>query len=232
MDQPVLTPLMLLNAYANGLFPMAEHHGADAPVYLYHPDPRTLLTIRDSHIPVRVRRWLRHTTLRVGDADVRTVMEQCGQDRAESWINPVLLDAYAQLADDGFAQALGVYAGADLVGGIYWVQIGTAVMAESMFSRVSNASKLALASLLSAIHARGKRLGLTLDQQWMDVQYVNAHLEQFHPTQITDDAYQSLLGVALSASEAGFVPSVSAFVPADFSTASLADFLQFKTQIS
>lgn len=231
MTDVLLTADMLLNAYTNGLFPMAEHAGADAPIYLYRPDPRTLFTVADFHIPRRLQRWVSQTSLCVRETDVRTVMALCAEERDESWINPLLLDAYAQLSDQGFAKALGVYDQDRLVGGIYWVQIGLTVMAESMFSRVSNASKLALVSLMAALYVRGQRLGLQADQLWMDVQYTNPHLEQFHPTEISGELYQSALDSLLGLS-AGFSATASSFLMSDFSASSLAEFLQFKTQIS
>lgn len=226
-----LTPDLILRAYCVGAFPMAESASPDADIHFYQPDERALFIPSDFHVPQRTQRWLKTQKLTVKyPDDVATIMRSCGERRDESWINPVLLDLYAQLAKDGFVQALGVYQDGELVGGIYWVQLGLAVMAESMFSRIPNASKLALTSLMAALHSRAQRLGFPERKQWIDVQFNNAHLAQFHPTIIDASLYQSFLDEALSfAGDASFLAS-------DFSAGSLSFFLesllQFRTQIS
>jgi leucyl/phenylalanyl-tRNA--protein transferase len=239
MDFPVLTPALLLEAYCSGAFPMAESAAIDAPIHFYRPTKRTLFTVQNFHVPQRLQRTVKQQAFTIKFPDnLHTIMHACGENRDESWINPVLLDHYAVLAQAGFAAALGIYQDETCVGGIYWVQIGTAIMAESMFSRVTNASKIALVSLMAAIRARQDRLNLPPEQSWIDVQYNNPHLEQFHPTVIGEKAYQSLLDAALGLSmdlsdstlPASLAPSV--FLASDFSAAALLSFLQLKTQIS
>jgi leucyl/phenylalanyl-tRNA---protein transferase len=233
MNDLALTPELLLNAYLQGAFPMAEHAGEDAEILFYRPDPRTLLTVVDCHIPRRLRRFIRQTDLTIRFPDnVTEIMQECGRDRDDgTWINQPLIDVYTDLAQYGYVAAIGVYQGHQRVGGLYWVQMGMAVMAESMFSRVPNASKLAVIGMLAALRHRAQRLALGDQGQWMDVQYSNPHLEQFHPTSLSADEYQSSLGMSCSVDASGFL-AVASFLPDDFAASSVADFVQFKTQIS
>lgn len=234
MISQTLTPDMILNAYARGAFPMADHAGGDAPIRFYRPPERAVFTVDAFHIPRRLRRFIKQVQKEwrvVYPHDVRAIMTACGAQRDESWINPVLLDHYHLLAQRGFVHAIGVYDKDSLIGGLYWVQIGYAVMAESMFSHVSGASKFALLSFMAALYARHGR-----DEQascWVDVQFENDHLAQFHPSVWDAAQYQSALDVALDAARSSSEGlSAGAFTPSDFAALSLTAFLQFKTQIS
>jgi leucyl/phenylalanyl-tRNA--protein transferase len=227
-----LSPDLILNAYCNGAFPMAHHAGADAVIQFYQPDIRAVFTVDSFHIPRRLRRLLKQKQSDwrvVFPHDVLSVMTACGQQRDESWINPVLRDHYHVLAQHGFVHAIGVYEGDTLIGGLYWVQIGHAVMAESMFSRASGASKFALVSFMAALYARHTRD--VHAPTWVDVQFINDHLAQFHPQEWDGAHYQSVLDSALSLSASDNF-SAGSFTSSDFATDSLAAFLQFKTQMS
>jgi leucyl/phenylalanyl-tRNA--protein transferase len=237
MIEDELTPEFILHAYRFGAFPMAEHAGVDAPIHFYQPEERAVFTTESFHIPRRVSRWLKqelaHNNWSIRyPHDVHAIMVACAENRDESWINLTLLEHYTILAKTQYVQAIGVYDQGTLIGGLYWVQIGAAVMAESMFSRVSGASKFALVSFMAALHNRQKRVATA--PTWVDVQFINEHLAQFHPILWDGETYQSVLDFALSLSESSEADSVleSSFLASDFGAESLAAFLQFKTQIS
>jgi leucyl/phenylalanyl-tRNA--protein transferase len=236
MIQEELSPQLILNAYCAGAFPMAAHSRVDAEILFYRPTERAVFTGADFHIPQRfvrtIRQKIRNDSWVIRyPANVSEVMAACAENRDESWINPVLLDHYTQLAQAGFVHAIGVYVQDELIGGLYWVQIGPAVMAESMFSRVSGAGKFALVSFMAGLQARQKRDDKNTD--WVDVQFINAHLEQFNPVLWRAEDYSAVLDSALSVLASDSLPaSAFSFAASDFAAESVLLFLQLKTQIS
>lgn len=158
----------LVDAYSRGIFPW-PHTGIPLP--WFSPDPRGVLPVGDVHISRSLRRRLRssgwYTTL---DTAFEDVVEACGQDRGEdgTWITDALVSAYRRLHELGWAHSLEVWAGDELVGGVYGVQIGAAFTGESMFHRVTDASKAALVDLVHRFRMAGGEL--------FDVQLTTRHL--------------------------------------------------------
>ncbi len=180
-----LSPQLLLHAYANGLFPMAESAQA-SELYWYDPDFRGILPLDTFHVPRKLRRTVRRGVFEVRvNSAFRTVMEGCAGARPTTWINREILDLYCRLHRNGQAHSVETWQNGTLVGGLYGVSLGGAFFGESMFSLVTDASKVALIHLV----ARLRRGGFSL----LDTQFVTDHLSQFGAIEIPRDDYRWLL---------------------------------------
>jgi leucyl/phenylalanyl-tRNA--protein transferase len=185
-----LTAKHLLNAYAMGVFPMAESRD-DAEVHWVDPRRRGIIPLDKFHIS----RSLRRSILRP-DYDIRTNTDFAGvvtacADRPETWINPEIFRLYLDLHRDGFAHSLEVWDGT-LAGGVYGVVLGKAFFGESMFSRRTDASKIALAWLVHRLRAGGFTL--------FDTQFLTPHLASLGGVEITRADYHQRLAKALEGS--------------------------------
>jgi leucyl/phenylalanyl-tRNA--protein transferase len=151
-----LSPERLLDAYARGIFPW---FGEDDPLLWWSPDPRMVLFTSDVHVSRSLRKTIRSGRVRVTlDRCFRQVMEGCaaprrGQDG--TWITDEMTDAYGQLFDLGYAHSVEVWTNGELSGGLYGVAVGRMFFGESMFSRVPDASKVALVALVRQISRWG-----------------------------------------------------------------------------
>jgi leucyl/phenylalanyl-tRNA--protein transferase len=190
---PRLTPEILLRAYAEGLFPMAERRG-DPTLYWVSPDKRGIIPLDGFHVPRRLARTMRSGAFTItSDRAFRTVMEACaapGPGREESWINDEILRLYTALHIGGHAHSVECWQGDRLVGGLYGVRLGAAFFGESMFSRVRDASKVALVALVEGLN----RGGFTL----LDTQFITAHLARFGAVEIPRQQYLRRLHDALN----------------------------------
>ena len=199
MDPDDLNPDMLLNAYAQGIFPMA-HDDEDGRVYWYDPDPRTIIPLDAFHVSRSLRQTLKKDVFEVRYShDFRAVMEGCAESapgRETTWISDELITLYTLLHRHGYAQSCETYLDGELVGGVYGVSLRGLFAGESMFSRVTDASKVALVSLLS--HLRD--LGYTL----FDTQFTTAHLQTFGAVEISRAEYKRRLTKALTVQSAKF----------------------------
>jgi leucyl/phenylalanyl-tRNA--protein transferase len=190
--QLVLTPELVLEAYREGLFPMAVN--ADSPfIHWVRPDERGQLSIPGLHIPRRLKDALRrHDFTITTDHAFDRVIAACampGPKRPETWINPSIMKVFCELHARGHAHSVECWRGDELVGGIYGLEIGGAFFGESMFSRATNASKIALVHLT----ARLWKAGFTL----FDTQFVNDHLMQFGVFETSHGAYLEVLQTAM-----------------------------------
>jgi leucyl/phenylalanyl-tRNA--protein transferase len=159
----MLPPSLLIAAYEAGYFPMAMD---DGEIRWYSPDPRGVLPLDRFHAPHRLRRVIRSGRFGISvDRAFRDVMALCAADREDgTWINGEILESYCALHDRGVAHSVEVWAGGELAGGLYGVSLGGAFFGESMFHRVSDASKVALWALVERL--REHRF-LLLDIQWL-----------------------------------------------------------------
>lgn len=189
-----LDPEMLLDAYAQGYFPMAEAR-EDSDVFWLNPERRGILPLDAFHLPRRLARTLKSTTWRLtADAAFARVIEACAEtDRqgGKTWINPLIERSYCKLHELGHAHSIEVWDGEALVGGLYGVSLGAAFFGESMFSSATDASKIALVHLV----ARLKVGRYTL----LDTQFVTDHLMQFGAVEVTRAEYRELLREATDA---------------------------------
>lgn len=164
----MLDPLQLLSAYCEGAFPMGQEDGT---LSWFRPPHRGILPIQDFHVPRRFEQYLRHHPFEVRwNTAFGDVMRGCAS-REDTWINDVILDSYQALFELGFAHSAEVWRGGRLVGGVYGVAIGGAFFGESMFSRETQASKVALTHLQWRLRDRGFILH--------DTQWTTTHLAMF-----------------------------------------------------
>ena len=187
-----LTPEILLKAYMAGIFPMAE--SADDPeLFWVDPERRGILPLDDFHIPRRLRRVVRQERFAVRvDSDFRGTVAGCAEatdKRPNTWINAEIVRLYTALHTLGFAHSVECWDGDALAGGLYGVAIGGAFFGESMFSRATDASKVALVHLVALMRQGGYRL--------LDMQFVTPHLTQFGAVEIPRAQYRRLLADAL-----------------------------------
>ncbi len=187
-----ITPQVLLKAYACGIFPMAES-AEDNALYWIEPERRGILPLDHVHVPKRLARTIRNGGFEVKvDKNFEAVIEGCAAPRAgrrSTWINGRIRSLYRDLFALGHCHTVEVWQGDDLVGGLYGVHLGRAFFGESMFSRVRDASKIALVYLI----ARLKYGGFTL----LDTQFVTGHLSRFGAIEVSREEFQRLLEAAL-----------------------------------
>ena len=164
-----LAPARLLAAYRNGIFPW---YSPGQPVLWWSPDPREVLPVEALHVSRSLARTLRRAHFDVAiDTDFAAVIDACAAPRARSpgtWITPEMRTAYLRLHALGAAHSVEVRHGTELVGGVYGVAVGRAFSGESMFSRATDASKVALVALAEWCRGRGHAL--------IDCQLPSAHL--------------------------------------------------------
>lgn len=188
-----LTPQLLLQAYSIGYFPMSEDRYA-REVFWVRPDMRGVLPIRGLHVPRSLKKRVRQAPFEVrADTAFTAVMEGCAApqtDRWQTWINAQILEAYAELHEMGFAHSVEAWLDGELVGGLYGVSIGGAFFGESMFSVVTDASKVCLVHLAARLLAGGYVLH--------DTQFTTDHLKRFGAEDVTARDYAHRLKRALA----------------------------------
>jgi leucyl/phenylalanyl-tRNA--protein transferase len=183
-----LDPRLLLQGYASGIFPMADSREAHE-LFWVEPRNRAIIPLRGFHVSRSLRRTLRSGRFTVTrDRDFARVIAACA-DREETWINAELERAMLALHGSGHAHSIEVTHAGRLVGGLYGVKLGRAFFGESMFSRETDASKVALAWLV----ARLKAGNFTL----LDCQFMTDHLASLGAVSIPREAYVALLATAL-----------------------------------
>ena len=187
-----LTPEILLRAYAAGIFPMSE--GRDDPdLFWVDPENRGIIPLEGFHVARRLQRRVRSNPFKIRcNTSFAQVMEQCAEateGRESTWINRTVIDLYTTLHTMGHAHSVECWKGDSLVGGLYGITLGGVFFGESMFSRATDASKVALVHLVARLRQGGFAL--------FDVQFVTEHLKQFGTVEISRHNYHVLLGEAL-----------------------------------
>lgn len=192
MKRPDVT--MLIQAYTQGVFPMA-HEDEDWEVYWYQPDPRTIIPLDDRfHVSKNLAKTVRkgRFELRI-DYDFERIMRECARPRDASpglWISEDLVQSYVELHHAGFAHSIEAYLDDELVGGLYGVSIGGLFAGESMFHRVTDASKVCLVFLVEHMRDRGFTL--------LDTQFMTEHLRTFGAFEMPNSRYLERLKDAIS----------------------------------
>jgi leucyl/phenylalanyl-tRNA--protein transferase len=186
----VLDPVLLVAAYRQGVFPMAVEDGTIA---WFSPDPRGVIPLDTFHVSSRLARVVRRGTFTIRiDHDFERVIRACA-DRGEvpsTWISEEIVASYVELARLGLAHSVEAWQDGELAGGLYGVHIGGAFFGESMFHRVTDASKVALVALVERLRARGFTL---LDTQW-----ITPHLQRFGAVEIPRRQYLRRLADAIA----------------------------------
>jgi leucyl/phenylalanyl-tRNA--protein transferase len=182
-----LNPDTLVQAYAQGLFPM----DVDGEIRWFSPNPRAILPLDGFHAPSTLRQLWRQKRFEIrSDTCFREVMCACGERREGTWISGEIVDAYCRLFELGLAHSLEIWQEGGLAGGLYGVHLGGAFFGESMFHRKRDASKLALMALVQRLREKGFTL--------LDVQFATEHLERFGVIEISRPKYLRLLTHAIS----------------------------------
>jgi leucyl/phenylalanyl-tRNA--protein transferase len=183
-----LTPQLLVRAYASGVFPMADGRGGR--IHWYAPDPRAIIPLDAFHVPRSLRQTIAKGVFAVtADADFPRVIRACAE-REETWISGEIIRAYTELHRLGLAHSVEAWRDGRLAGGLYGVSLGGAFFGESMFSRETDASKVALVALVERLRERGFLL--------LDTQYLTPHLARFGAVEIPRREYERRLAAALA----------------------------------
>ena len=184
-----LSPEVLLFAYQQGLFPMAEGRNAKQIQWI-QPEKRGIFQLGNFHISKSLRRVILKKDYSITiNSCFPKVMEKCA-DRSETWINDDIYNCYCKLHEDGFAHSVEVWRNSHLIGGVYGVTIGAAFFGESMFSGAANGSKISLAYL----HDRLLKAGFLL----FDTQFLTEHLASLGAIEISQAQYLVKLEKALN----------------------------------
>jgi leucyl/phenylalanyl-tRNA--protein transferase len=188
-----INPEELLLAYRLGIFPMAESRTSKDVLWV-RPHERGILPLDKFHVPRRLARVVRSDRFQVtADSAFEEVIRACAEaqpDRPETWINDAIIDVFVSLYARGFAHSIETWQEGRLVGGLYGLSVGAAFFAESKFSRVKDASKVALVHAAARLKAGGYTL--------LDAQFPNPHLDQFGAATVTEERFQHMLAQALA----------------------------------
>ncbi|CAN5130160.1 leucyl/phenylalanyl-tRNA--protein transferase [soil metagenome] len=181
-----LTPDILEACYRAGAFPMADGFGG---VEFYRSNPRSVLELDALHVSKSLGRVLRKNAYEVSvDKDFEGVVRACA-DREETWIDDGIILSYMRLHEAGMAHSVEAYRDGELAGGLYGVSLGGAFMGESMFSRITDASKVCLVHLVRRLRERGFML--------LDCQIQNDHLARMGAIELPEHEYLRRLDRAL-----------------------------------
>jgi leucyl/phenylalanyl-tRNA--protein transferase len=184
----VIPPEVLLQAYAQGYFPMADSERGR--IQWYTADPRAILPLNPFHVPRRLQRALKTAEFTYStDQHFEEVVRHCA-DRPSTWINEGIVRSYLGIHQAGHAHSVEVRLGEELVGGLYGVHLGGAFFGESMFHRAPNAAKAALVHLAARLQSRGFRM--------LEIQMITPLTEQFGARHINRSDYPALLADAIS----------------------------------
>ena len=182
---------LLLSAYCQGVFPMADDDGT---IFWYDPDPRAILPLDKFHVSRSLRRKVRQEDFEVRlNSSFPAVIKACAQpgpDREETWISAEIIDDYIKLHQLGYAHSVETWIEGQLVGGLYGVAVNGLFAGESMFSKMRDASNIALVFLVKHLRRRGFLL--------LDVQYMTDHLQRFGAIEISRADYHEQLTRAIT----------------------------------
>jgi len=208
-----LSPTHIINAYSRGIFPMAIDKTSHE-INWFSPNPRGVLPLTSFRISRSLRRSINKENYTVGvNQCFHGTIDACA-DRPTTWINNDIRDVYVSLHKMGYAHSLEIWENDQLIGGVYGVALGAVFFGESMFSRRSNASKIALAYLVDRLNQSGFKL--------FEIQYLTPHLASLGAVEISQKLYFNLLNEALKLKTDFLNPST----PSD------QELIQRSTQIS
>lgn len=196
-----ITPELLLSAYMQGIFPMAESADSD-DVFWVDPDERGIFPLDQFHVPKKLAKKIKSEPFKVRiNTAFQEVMLKCAEptdnvDRQNTWINKTILTRYNELHEMGYAHSVECWQDQDLVGGLYGVSLNGAFCGESMFHTVTDASKIALVYLVARLKVGGYRL--------LDTQFVTDQLSQFGAIEISRKEYHARLKEALLVEDSNF----------------------------
>ena len=192
MEMPELTTDMLLRAYSVGVFPMAEDRD-DPELVWVDPRMRGIIPMPHFHVPKRLRRTVRNGAFEVTfNKDFAGVIESCAEetnDRPRTWINDRIVDLYTSLHFKGHGHSVECWRDGVLMGGLYGISLRGVFFGESMFSRETDASKIALVHLATRLSVGGFA--------FIDTQFITKHLSRFGAIEVPRNEYRGILAAAL-----------------------------------
>lgn len=186
-----ITPQLLLQAYASGIFPMSE--SIDSPdIFWVDPKRRGIFPLDQFHTSKSLARKIRNNKYdcRINTC-FQTVIKNCA-DRKDTWISAPIFKLYCQLHHTGHAHSFEVFYNNNLIGGVYGITIGSIFFGESMFSKKTDGSKIALKYLIDHLNKRHFSL--------FDTQFITSHLASLGAIEISRKKYHQLLAVSLKKS--------------------------------
>lgn len=200
MTDNQVTPELLLNAYANGIFPMADSRD-DVELFWVDPTERGILPFKEFHVPRSLKKLVRQEKFDVKiNTAFRDVVRACAatsKGRDGTWISQTIEDLYCTLHDYGHTHSVECWKDNKLVGGLYGVSLAGGFFGESMFHTETDASKVALVHLVARLNVGGFTL--------LDTQFGTEHLAQFGVTEVSRQQYHQLLDNALDKTDADFL---------------------------
>jgi len=217
----IITPEQLIQTYMLGIFPMSDSRNSEK-TYFVNPEQRCVIPIKEFHVSKSLLRLIRKRPFKITLSNAfPEVIRSCATiNRIDTWINNEIETLFVQLNKQHYAHSIECWKDDKLVGGIYGVALGGVFFAESMFSSVSNASKIALVNLVARLWKTGFQL--------LDVQFLNDHLIQFGAYQIKNTEFKEKLEIAMNLNVNLY--SVGS-TDEDFFDC-LSEFLQANTEIS
>jgi len=181
-NDKLLEPGFMISMYARGSFPMAEEDGT---LNWYLPQTRAVIPVDKFNIPRTLKKFMQSATFDYRfDSNIIAVINNCSQ-RDETWISQDLIEAYKRLINLGYVHSVEVYQKDELVGGLYGIAFRGAFFGESMFSKVPQASKCAMAKLFENLKIKGYDI--------VDIQFITDHLKMFGAIEMPYDEYVDIL---------------------------------------
>ena len=178
----------VIEAYKQGMFPMAETYSSKE-IYWIEPKKRGVFLFNSIKIPKKFKKFLKKNNFQIAiDNNFEQVINNCAKlnsSRKDTWINSTIKKIYIEMHNNGLAHSVECYLNKELVGGLYGIKIGRIFFGESMFSFVSNASKVTLVHLLERLKVGGFKI--------LDTQFINNHLKQFGAIELSNKEFKKIL---------------------------------------
>ena len=178
----------VIEAYKQGMFPMAETYSSKE-IYWIEPKKRGVFLFNNIKIPKKFKKFLKKNNFQIAiDNNFEQVINNCAKlnsSRKDTWINSTIKKIYIEMYNNGLAHSVECYLNKELVGGLYGIKIGRIFFGESMFSFVSNASKVTLVHLLERLKIGGFKI--------LDTQFINEHLKQFGAIEVSNKEFKNII---------------------------------------
>ena len=198
----------VIEAYKQGMFPMAETC-LNKEIYWIEPKKRGIFNFNKIKIPKKFKRFLKKNNFQIAiDNNFEQVINNCAKlnnSRKDTWINSTIKKIYIEMHNNGLAHSVECYLNKELVGGLYGIKIGRIFFGESMFSFVSNASKVTLIHLLERLKVGGFKV--------LDTQFINEHLKQFGAIEISNKEFKNIIEKNINKEANFYLYSKKGFLP-------------------
>ena len=198
----------VIEAYKQGMFPMAETYSSKE-IYWIEPKKRGVFLFNNIKIPKKFKKFLKKNNFQIAiDNNFEQVINNCAKlnsSRKDTWINSTIKKIYIEMYNNGLAHSVECYLNKELVGGLYGIKIGRIFFGESMFSFVSNASKVTLVHLLERLKIGGFKI--------LDTQFINEHLKQFGALEVSNKEFKNIIEKNINKEANFYLYSKKGFLP-------------------